>query len=75
MRESLGYMTVELIEEYCLESSLLGSLHVKFGDASLNLWIEVRGDHIIFENSIHEISWPEIYAAFSTDVIQVSKVF
>ena len=51
-------------KEYLLEISLLSSLHLMFGDPSLTLLAEVRGDFIIFENAIPKMSWPEICAAF-----------
>ena len=60
------------IEEYCLESLLLSSLHVDFSDLSLNLWAEVSGNPTIFENAICKMSWQEICSVFSTDAIHTS---
>ena len=36
------------IQKYCLESSFISSLYIKFDDSSLNLLAEVKGDPIIF---------------------------
>ena len=63
-------------EENSMESLLLSSLHVKFGDPSLNLWAEVRfWDSTNFRNAICKMSWPEIHAAFWTDAIHASNLF
>ena len=56
MGKSLDGMTVKRNFGILPGKSTLSSLNVKFGDLFLNLWAEVSGDPINFENAICKMS-------------------
>ena len=63
------------ITEYCIDNSLLSSIHVRLCDCAFNLLAGESGKPIILENAIHIVIWPNIWAAFSMDFVQALNLF
>ena len=62
------------IVDYCMDNSLLSSIHVKYRDWAINLFIDDSRETILLENDICNVSWPDICTTYSTDSFQASNL-